>query len=125
MRQIRFRRQPDWCVFDRSTGFLLPDGSVLSPDGSAVRLERWQALTPAERQGFPPLCLDLVVELNGEPELPGLRLDLADSRKPGHYTANSSVSTLFTPASSASTSSQRVMASRMLLRASSRVLPWE
>ncbi|WP_416238309.1 Uma2 family endonuclease [Synechococcus sp. CCY9202] len=52
--------QPGWCVFDSSTGFLLPDGSVLSPDGSAVRLERWQALTPAERQGFPPLCPDLV-----------------------------------------------------------------
>ncbi len=29
----------------------------------AVRLERWEALTPAERRGFPPLCPDLVVEL--------------------------------------------------------------
>jgi Uma2 family endonuclease len=52
-----------WCVFDSSTGFLLPDGSVLSPDASAVRLERWQALNPHERQGFAPLCPDLVVEL--------------------------------------------------------------
>ena len=25
------------------TGFLLPDGSVLSPDASLLRLERWQA----------------------------------------------------------------------------------
>ena len=57
------RSQPGWGVFDSSTGFLLPDGSVLSPDASAVRLERWQALTRAERQGFPPLCPDLVVEL--------------------------------------------------------------
>jgi Uma2 family endonuclease len=52
-----------WKVFDSSTGFRLPDGSVLSPDASLVRLERWQALTPEQRRGFAPLCPDLVVEL--------------------------------------------------------------
>jgi Uma2 family endonuclease len=36
---------------------------VLSPDAALVRLERWQALTPDQRSGFPPLCPDLVVEL--------------------------------------------------------------
>lgn len=50
-------------VFDSSTGFLLPDGSVRSPDASVVRLERWQPLSEAERSSFPPLCPDLVVEL--------------------------------------------------------------
>ena len=50
-------------LFDSSTGFLLPDGSVRSPDASVVRLDRWQALSEAEREGFPPLCPDLVVEL--------------------------------------------------------------
>jgi Uma2 family endonuclease len=50
-------------VFDSSSGFRLPDGSVLSPDAALVRLERWQALSLAERRGFPPLCPDLVVEL--------------------------------------------------------------
>jgi Uma2 family endonuclease len=50
-------------LFDSSSGFLLPDGSVRSPDASLVRLERWQALSEAEREGFPPLCPDLVVEL--------------------------------------------------------------
>jgi Uma2 family endonuclease len=50
-------------LFDSSTGFLLPDGSVRSPDASVVRLERWQALSEAEREGFAPLCPDLVVEL--------------------------------------------------------------
>jgi Uma2 family endonuclease len=70
-------------VFDSSTGFLLPDGSVLSPVGSAVRLERWQALTPTERQGFPPLCPDLVVELASPSDrLPELR------RKMTSYQAN-------------------------------------
>jgi Uma2 family endonuclease len=50
-------------VFDSSTGFLLPDGSVRSPDASLVRLERWQALSEEQRRGFPPICPDLVVEL--------------------------------------------------------------
>jgi Uma2 family endonuclease len=49
-------QQGDWAVFDSSTGFRLPDGSVLSPDASAVRLERWQTLTPEQRRRFPPLC---------------------------------------------------------------------
>jgi len=52
-----------WRVFDSSGGFRLPDGSVLSPDAALVRLDRWQALTPVQRRGFPPLCPDLVVEL--------------------------------------------------------------
>jgi Uma2 family endonuclease len=50
-------------VFDSSGGFRLPDGSVRSPDASVVRLERWEALSQAERRGFAPLCPDLVVEL--------------------------------------------------------------
>jgi len=57
------RHSRRWKVFDSSTGFRLPDGSVLSPDASLVRLERWQALIPQQRQGFAPLCPDLVVEL--------------------------------------------------------------
>ena len=34
-----------------------------APHASVVRLERWKALSEAERDGFPPLCPDLVVEL--------------------------------------------------------------
>ena len=52
-----------WIVFDSSTGFLLPDGSIRSPDASVVRLDRWQALSAAERESFAPICPDLVVEL--------------------------------------------------------------
>jgi Uma2 family endonuclease len=57
-------------VFDSSTGFLLPDGSVRSPDASVVWLERWQALSEVEREGFPPLCPDLVVELASPSDQP-------------------------------------------------------
>jgi Uma2 family endonuclease len=44
-------------AFDSSTGFRLPDNSVLSPDASLVALARWQALSANERRGFAPLCL--------------------------------------------------------------------
>jgi Uma2 family endonuclease len=65
-------------LFDSSTGFLLPDGSVRSPDASVVRLERWQGLSEAAREGFAPLCPDLVVELaSPSDELQALRRKLA------------------------------------------------
>jgi Uma2 family endonuclease len=52
-----------WQVFDSSTGFFLPDGSVLSPDASLVRLERCRTLSPEQQRSFPPFCPDLAVEL--------------------------------------------------------------
>jgi Uma2 family endonuclease len=57
------RARGDWKAFDSSTGFRLPDNSVLSPDASLVALSRWQDLRAEERRGFAPLCPDLVVEL--------------------------------------------------------------
>ncbi len=50
-------------VFDSSSGFRLPNGAIRSPDVAWVRRERWQNLSPDERQGFAPLCPDFVVEL--------------------------------------------------------------
>jgi Uma2 family endonuclease len=52
--------------FDSSTGFRLPNGADRSPDVAWVRLERWQALSDAESEGFPPLCPDFVVELRSK-----------------------------------------------------------
>jgi Uma2 family endonuclease len=76
--QLWADRQGGWKVFDSSGGFLLPDGSIRSPDASLVRLERWQALSQAERDGFPPLCPDLVVELASPSDQPeALRLKMA------------------------------------------------
>lgn len=34
-----------------------------SPDAAWVKLERWEALTPEEREGFAPICPDFVLEL--------------------------------------------------------------
>lgn len=50
-------------TFDSSTGFTLPNGANRAPDASWVRLNRWSALTSQEREAFPPLCPDFVVEL--------------------------------------------------------------
>ena len=63
--QLKFyaNRVGGWKVFDSSAGFRLPDGSVLSPDASLVRLDRWQILSLEQRRSFAPLCPDLVVEL--------------------------------------------------------------
>jgi Uma2 family endonuclease len=50
-------------VFSPSTGFRLSNGATRSPDTCWLPLERWEALTPEQRQKFPPLCPDFVVEL--------------------------------------------------------------
>ena len=76
-----------WIAFDSSTGFRLADGSVLSPDGALVRKDRWQALSPEQRRGFPPLCPDLVVEL-ASPSDEGPRGVSALRRKMETYQAN-------------------------------------
>jgi Uma2 family endonuclease len=81
------KRVGGWKVFDSSTGFLLPDGSVLSPDASLVGLDRWQALSTAERRSFAPLCPDLVVEL-ASPSDEGPRGESALRQKMASYQAN-------------------------------------
>ena len=80
-------QQGGWKVCGSSSGFRLPDGSVLSPDASVIRLERWQALSPEERRGFGPLCPDLVVEL-ASPSDEGPRGLTALRRKMATYQAN-------------------------------------
>jgi Uma2 family endonuclease len=50
-------------VFDSSTCFKLPNGSDRSPDVSWIQLERWNALTPEQREKFPPIAPDFVLEL--------------------------------------------------------------
>jgi len=85
--QIWALGQGTWKVFDSSSGFRLSDGSVLSPDASLVRQERWQALSPEQRRGFPPLCPDLVIEL-ASPSDQGPRGAEALRRKMAAYRAN-------------------------------------
>ncbi|PZV05636.1 MAG: hypothetical protein DCF32_10885 [Leptolyngbya sp.] len=50
-------------VFDSSTGFKLPGGGDRSPDVAWVEQSRWDALNPEQRQKFPPIAPDFVLEL--------------------------------------------------------------
>jgi Uma2 family endonuclease len=66
-------------AFDSSTIFAFPNGSRKSPDVSWVKLERWESLTFKEKQGFPPIAPDFVIELVSPSDLKSQRYqDLQD-----------------------------------------------
>ena len=91
-----------WKAFDSSTGFRLPDNSVLSPDASLVALDRWQVLSAEQRRGArlgwllipaeraveiwepmaeipaPPQRIEAASRLDADPEFPGLAVDLEE-----------------------------------------------
>lgn len=50
-------------AFTSSTGFKLSTGAERSPDASWMKLERWNALSPEQKQKFAPICPEFVVEL--------------------------------------------------------------
>ncbi|MBD2088658.1 Uma2 family endonuclease [Microcoleus sp. FACHB-1515] len=50
-------------VFDSSTCFKLPTGTERSPDVAWIRQDRWDALTPEQKEKFPPIAPDFVLEL--------------------------------------------------------------
>jgi Uma2 family endonuclease len=62
-------------AFDSSTVFVLPNGARRSPDVSWVRLERWDSLTSQEKQGFPPIAPDFVIELVNPSDLTNQRYE--------------------------------------------------
>lgn len=50
-------------VFDSSTCFKLPNGSDRSPDVSWIENSRWNALSLEQREKFPTIAPDFVLEL--------------------------------------------------------------
>jgi Uma2 family endonuclease len=62
-------------VFDSSTIFALPDGSRRSPDVSWVEKTRWEALTTEQKEGYPPLAPDFVIELVSPSDLKNQRYE--------------------------------------------------
>jgi Uma2 family endonuclease len=50
-------------VFSSSTMFKLPGGGDRSPDAAWVEGSRWYALSPEQRQKFPPIAPDFAIEL--------------------------------------------------------------
>ena len=53
-------------VFDSSTMFTLPNSARRSPDAAWVRSERWNALSEDQKEKFPPICPDFVIELRSK-----------------------------------------------------------
>ncbi|MCE2720160.1 MAG: Uma2 family endonuclease [Dolichospermum sp.] len=50
-------------VFSSSTVFILPHGGKRSPDVAWIANERWESLSVEEREKFPKICPDFVIEL--------------------------------------------------------------
>ncbi len=50
-------------AFDSSAGFTLPNGAIRFPDLAWIERSRWEAIPPAQRRKFAPLCPDFVLEL--------------------------------------------------------------
>ncbi len=53
-------------VFSSSTIFSLPKGGDRSPDVAWISLEKWENLSQREREGFPRICPDFVIELRSK-----------------------------------------------------------
>ena len=49
--------------FDSSTCFKLPNGANRSPDVAFIVKERWESLSSKEREIFPPIAPDFILEL--------------------------------------------------------------
>ena len=70
-------------AFGPNTGFTLPNGAVRAPDASWILKSRLAELTEEQRDGFPPISPDFVIELRSETDnLSVLR------RKMDEYMAN-------------------------------------
>ena len=67
-------------AFDSSTIFVLPNGARRSPDVSWIKLNKWNALTLKEKQGFPPITPDFVIELVSPSDLKNQRYEDLQSK---------------------------------------------
>lgn len=66
-------------VFSSSTIFSLPKGGDRSPDVAWVLKARWEALGREEREAFPPICPDFVIELRSRSDrLPPLQTKMQE-----------------------------------------------
>lgn len=71
-------------VFSSSTIFKLPLGGKRSPDAAWVELSRWNELDRENRQKFPPLAPDFVIELRSpRDELSALQEKMIEYRNNG------------------------------------------
>jgi putative restriction endonuclease len=48
------KRDGTGVAFDSSGGFILPNGAIRAPDASWIERSRYEALTPEQREKYPP-----------------------------------------------------------------------
>jgi Uma2 family endonuclease len=54
-------------IFDSSTGFKMPDDSILSPDLAWVARQHWEVLSQTQQEDeFAPLCPDFLLEVRSK-----------------------------------------------------------
>jgi Uma2 family endonuclease len=53
-------------VLESNGGYFLPDSSMRVPDVAWIKLDRWNALSTAEKKSFPHLVPDFIIELKSE-----------------------------------------------------------
>jgi Uma2 family endonuclease len=71
-------------IFSSSTIFKLPNGADRSPDVAWIRREKWLALSQQQRQKFPPLAPDFVIELRSATDkLETLRFKMLEYQEAG------------------------------------------
>lgn len=71
-------------TFDSSTCFKLPNGAERSPDAAWVERSRWEALSSEQREKFPPIAPDFVIELRSASDsLPPLQTKMQEYQDNG------------------------------------------
>lgn len=60
------RRYKAGKVLESNGGYFLKDSSMRVPDVAWIKLDRWNALTMAEKKSFPRLVPDFIIELKSE-----------------------------------------------------------
>jgi Uma2 family endonuclease len=71
-------------TFDSSTCFKLPNGAERSPDAAWIARHRWESLSPTDREKFPPIAPDFVIELRSATDsLPTLQTKMQEYQDNG------------------------------------------
>ena len=53
-------------IFDSSTAFRLPSTAIRSPDLAFISTDRWNSLSIGEKESFPSICPDFVLEIRSK-----------------------------------------------------------
>lgn len=57
------RKNKSGYSFSSSTGFLMPNSAMRSPDACWISEERWAKVTPTQKKKFPPVVPNFIVEI--------------------------------------------------------------